>query len=457
MFRICPPTIARELILTHTITSPIFFFASSRNPVNAIRRFGLNRKATTPILVFALAFLVPSTSAYAIFDVILGGFVAGLVARSSIDHAKDAAKEAIDDLDRRVKDRIAQAGDRLDESTMRASEEISKRLEQARQYLNEMIDRTFEKAASERKEFFLQLAQERGQFFGDLDILLAKFEGVENSIVQGFDDTASRLLRHAARELDSLQETIRGISTNPWYRQKPRLVRLYGSGQIFKAEGTYRILAVGFGFGEEDGRTIKGMSVSLNEVPLPEQRQRFDSAFPYTRVIEVPVSQINSSFSDNELVPTTIRFRSRDLSAERQIVLFPKFPVRYRLRVSLQGVSQQVYVKSPGAGFLDDEEDLVRDRLGHSKNAAAPQGVDQAVRVRLGEIVELMRDRLPFGSFTVDLPAGASWDDLDVRWFNGDGVTLHPARNSGLGVRVSRPSQIEGRQRLRIDVGLPEG
>jgi vacuolar-type H+-ATPase subunit H len=405
-----------------------------------------------------LVFLLLATPANAFWELIAGGVVSFLVGKGLVDEAKGAVSFAIADADRRVKERIDQLGDRADQSIRIAGDEMRKNLREAERILNDAIDKTNGMVETQRKEFFRKLAEERKEFFTNMDVLMARIEGTGNAWLDRFDKSANNLLRQAATELDSLEIVIENIRLTPLASREQKLTRLYGSGRVYKSDGTYDFRAVGYGFGDEGQRKIEDMQISLGRLTVSREWQRFDRSF--TRLVAVPVKLVNGSFSDVTAMPLDMSFKAKDLYSERTVILFPKFPVKYRLNVErADNTVSQAYVSSPGSDFLDAEEALVRRlaQIGSSNSAGVTQeSVEHAVRTRLGEILSLMRERLPFGSFSVNLPVGSSWKDLEVTWFNGDRGILHRSATEGLGVRVSPEPAVIG-QRLRIDVGLPTG
>ncbi len=264
-----------------------------------------------------LALLLLATPANAFWELIAGGVVSYLVGKGMVNEAKGAVSSAIADADRRVKERIDQLGDRADQSVRIAGEEMRKNLREAERILNDAIDKTNGMVETQRKEFFRQMAEERKEFFINMDILMARIEGTGNAWLDRFDNAANTLLRQAATELDSLEIVIENIRLTPLARQEPKLTRLYGSGQIYKWDGTYDFRAVGYGFGDEGQRKIEYMQVTLGGLSISREWERFDRSF--TRLISVPSKLINKSFSDITPMPLEIVFKSKDLYAGRTV------------------------------------------------------------------------------------------------------------------------------------------
>ena len=417
------------------------------------------------LIVFISILLISLRSTHAQVGTIVGGFVAALVARSTIDDAKAAANEVIDHLDVKVKERISQA---VDESTRKAAREASDLLKQVRRDLMEIIDETFKKAKEEREAIFKQLAEERRVIFENVDRALGRLDIVANSVLRQAEEMANRLFDRTSQELDvvvmiikdkELPSDLKTFVKNSVAEKKEAfgLYRFYGEGQPYRLDGWYQFVAVGKGFGRENG-TPTPMKFRVDGRLQDEARQRVERE--YIRTIEVPVKMLNASFRDTEPGKATLTFEGNLVkSTQQDILLFPKFPLRYEWTARMpDGKTLPVYVKIPGKDFLHTEEAVIRQRIADLDMDEAParNDADQAVRERQYEILELMQKRLPLGAYEVELPAQwASWN-LNVTWANGDRKTLHPTELMGRGVRVDPELTGSSYRRVRLSVELPK-
>jgi vacuolar-type H+-ATPase subunit H len=398
-----------------------------------------------PVISGVLVLTISAAPAHAFWELIAGGMITHFVGKGLINEAKDAVDQTIKDADHRVQDRINQMGDRADASIKLAGQELRNNLATAQNILNEAIDKASGKAEDIRRQVFDDLARERRAFFADLDkqqaVFFARAEIVSQGVLNHEDEILNRTMRFGALELAQAREDLVNLRLVPGVgHHEYRLQRLLGQAQTYKLSGQYEFKAIGYGMGSGYKVAIK-----LKERPIPIQNQLEGL---HVRTFDVPVQWLNDSFQDVKPSPVSLQFNSRELGTlNTRVILLPKFPVKYKLTAKTAGGEDlQLHVTKTAPEFFDAEESQIR------KGRSPGPELEQSIRVRLGRLIQVMEDWLPYGTTEVDLPEQCLSYRFEVTWFNGDRAILSPSNPTALGVSVAP----ELPKSLRIDVKMPQ-